>query len=188
MIFLDKPVYLVSPIKLNSDTDFPADGDPVRAIGHGYIDVAETPAFPFYLNEITVPIVSFEDCNDSNSYSGKVTDETMICAGLPAGGKDTCFGDSGGPLLVAGSSAAKDILVGITSWGEGCALKNFPGVYARVSYFTKWIGTNICRYSKEKPKSCPKPKPPTKKPTKSMVTIRPTRKLMSTSIPTQKRI
>jgi secreted trypsin-like serine protease len=63
----------------------------------------------YYLDEVIVPVVSFEDCNDSNSYSGKVTDETMICAGLTSGGKDTCNGDGSGPLLVAGNSAGKDI-------------------------------------------------------------------------------
>lgn len=62
----------------------------------------------------------------------------MICAGNVAeGGIDSCQGDSGGPL-VSGST-----LVGITSWGEGCALPNFPGVYARVPALSDWIKLNM---------------------------------------------
>ena len=61
----------------------------------------------------------------------------MICAGYPAGGKSVCQGDSGGPLqcLVNGQY----VQVGVTSWGVGCAWKNYPGVYARVTQYLPWI-------------------------------------------------
>lgn len=55
----------------------------------------------------------------------------MICAGYKAGGIDACQGDSGGPLV------ADYKLVGVVSWGKGCATN--PGVYARVSYVRNWI-------------------------------------------------
>ena len=57
----------VSPVRLNKDADLPPDRDSVTAIGHGYVIDGETPGFPYYLNEVTVPMVSLDDCNDLNS-------------------------------------------------------------------------------------------------------------------------
>nr|ADT80832.1 serine protease 62 [Mamestra configurata] len=62
----------------------------------------------------------------------------MVCAGiLDVGGKDACGGDSGGPLAQFG-----DIIVGVTSWGFECADAFYPGVSARVTYFSNWITAN----------------------------------------------
>nr|CAD7439485.1 unnamed protein product [Timema bartmani] len=61
---------------------------------------------------------------------------TMICAGVTAGGKDACQGDSGGPLVWGNQ------LVGITSWGSGCAQRGFPGVWANVASLREWVRAN----------------------------------------------
>ena len=61
--------------------------------------------------------------------------DSMMCAGIE--GKDSCQGDSGGPLTCDG------LLCGIVSWGYGCALADFPGVYTQTSYFVDWITNNI---------------------------------------------
>lgn len=65
---------------------------------------------------------------------------SMMCAGERAGGRDACQGDSGGPLQVARAdhSCLYDVL-GVTSFGKGCANPNSPGVYTRVEYFVSWI-------------------------------------------------
>ncbi|CAG5124149.1 unnamed protein product [Candidula unifasciata] len=70
----------------------------------------------------------------------------MLCAGNLTGGTDSCDGDSGGPLVCKISGAYT--VVGITSWGRGCALANMPGVYARVSTFISWILKTVSSNSK----------------------------------------
>ncbi|CAH2054928.1 unnamed protein product, partial [Iphiclides podalirius] len=63
-----------------------------------------------------------------------IVTENMICAGLlDIGGRDACQGDSGGPLYLG------DIIVGVVSWGHGCANATFPGVSTAVSPYTDWI-------------------------------------------------
>lgn len=65
---------------------------------------------------------------------------TMMCAGEKAGGIDACQGDSGGPLQVARKdNPCQFEIIGVTSFGKGCANPNTVGVYTRVSEFITWI-------------------------------------------------
>jgi secreted trypsin-like serine protease len=84
----------------------------------------------------SVPLLSRDAC--AASYPGRVDPDIMLCAGVPSGGRDACQGDSGGPLLHE-DQQGRQTLVGIVSWGVGCARPNTPGVYAQVSAFTPWI-------------------------------------------------
>uniref|UniRef100_A0A8C5BTL7 Peptidase S1 domain-containing protein n=1 Tax=Gadus morhua TaxID=8049 RepID=A0A8C5BTL7_GADMO len=85
------------------------------------------------LQEVDLPIVGNRECDCSY---GRITNN-MICAGLSAGGKDSCQGDSGGPLVV--KQGPQWVQSGVVSFGQGCALPKFPGVYARVSEYQAWI-------------------------------------------------
>jgi trypsin len=80
---------------------------------------------PKLLNKVEVPLVDTATCNSEASYKGAITDR-MICAGYAAGGKDSCQGDSGGPLFLKQTDGS-NLLVGVVSWGEGCALANKYG-------------------------------------------------------------
>ena len=77
----------------------------------------------------------------------KIT-KAILCAGLLEGGKDACWGDSGGPLIAKGETDASDIVFGLTSFGEGCAQPATPGGYANVRKYSRWIQRKVRQHSK----------------------------------------
>lgn len=100
---------------------------------------------PTRLQKVEVPLVAKEPCN--RSYKGAITDR-MLCAGYANGGKDSCQGDSGGPLAME-RVPGRRTLVGVVSWGNGCAQANQPGVYSKVSKAIPWIGKMLVKSSDE---------------------------------------
>lgn len=89
------------------------------------------------LLQVTVPIVSNAVC--SPAYPDLTNN--MLCAGFSAGGKDSCEGDSGGPLFIENGSTVTQ--VGVVSFGNGCGLANNYGVYSRVSSAESFIRTYV---------------------------------------------
>jgi secreted trypsin-like serine protease len=81
-------------------------------------------------------------CNQPASYNGDIL-ASMFCAGKTEGGVDSCQGDSGGPgsAIINGRTT----LVGVVSWGDGCARRLKYGVYSRISTAAEWIATTIGR-------------------------------------------
>nr|XP_013011092.1 transmembrane protease serine 5 isoform X3 [Cavia porcellus] len=92
------------------------------------------------LQDAVVPLLSTEVCNSSCVYSGSLTSR-MLCAGYLDGRADACQGDSGGPLVCPHQDTWH--LVGVVSWGRGCAEPNHPGVYAKVAEFVDWIRDTV---------------------------------------------
>merc|ERR1712154_396063 len=86
----------------------------------------------------TVRTMSTEKCREK--YGESSISEHMLCASNP--GKDSCWGDSGGPLAVLGQDGSYRI-IGVVSWGFGCALPKYPGVYTRVTSLLAWIQDTI---------------------------------------------
>ena len=84
----------------------------------------------------TVPYVDNAVCNEPKAYNGGIGAH-MMCAGHRDGGVDACQGDSGGPLVWRTEDGP--VLVGVVSFGEGCARKLKYGVYTRVSSYRDWI-------------------------------------------------
>lgn len=108
----------------------------------GWGDTTEGGSDSNILQKATLPIVS--NAQAAADYLKLVppiiiTDD-MLAAGYAQGGVDTCQGDSGGPLVVRDPTVSIGYrLAGATSFGEGCARAQFPGIYARVSTFETWI-------------------------------------------------
>uniref|UniRef100_A0A8C9XTN0 ST14 transmembrane serine protease matriptase b n=1 Tax=Sander lucioperca TaxID=283035 RepID=A0A8C9XTN0_SANLU len=124
------------PICLPSASyDFPA-GQEAWITGWGAI--REEGVSATVLQKAEVRIVNSTVCK--SLMEGEIT-ERMICAGVLKGGVDACQGDSGGPLSVAAPSG-RVFLAGVVSWGDGCARRNKPGVYARTTRFRSWIKDN----------------------------------------------
>jgi trypsin len=88
----------------------------------------------------SVPYAPSDACNAPAAYNGKIL-RGMMCAGRADGTVDSCQGDSGGPLVWRGPDGP--VLVGVVSWGEGCARKLRYGVYTRVSTFSDWIARTV---------------------------------------------
>lgn len=120
----------VQPIQLAPRGYQVGDGEYTTVSGWGALSSGG--GSPTVLNAVDVPAVNQNVC--SSAYPGSITD-TMICAGVA--GKDSCQGDSGGPLT------HKDYLVGIVSWGRGCAAAGYPGVYCRVSAVRDFIDQHV---------------------------------------------
>lgn len=86
------------------------------------------------LRTATIPSIARDDCQNNYRYIPRriVITDNMICAWFP-GTRDACQGDSGGPAVYQGK------LVGIVSFGIGCANPNYPGVYTNVYALRDWI-------------------------------------------------
>lgn len=90
--------------------------------------------------KLVIPVVDTSICNQPYIMNNQIQDG-MMCAGEIEGGVDACQGDSGGPLIIQENE--KSILVGIVSWGIGCALVNKLGVYTDVAFYHDWIETHL---------------------------------------------
>ncbi|XP_017694264.1 PREDICTED: acrosin-like isoform X1 [Lepidothrix coronata] len=105
----------------------------------GWGPTAESALRPrLVLQEAKVRLIDVQLCNSSRWYGGAVHPHDL-CAGYPRGGIDTCQGDSGGPLVCKDKRADYFWLVGMTSWGKGCAGAKRPGIFTSTQQFHDWI-------------------------------------------------
>jgi len=132
---LAQPSTTGTPIKLAGPDEASAwaPGQPATISGWGDLSEGANTGSD-QLQAAEVQMIGDATCGSPSVYGTDFFAATMVCAGIfPAGGKDTCQGDSGGPLVVRLPTRNLPRLVGDTSFGEGCARPNFPGVYGRVA-------------------------------------------------------
>lgn len=117
----------------NKSPHVPIENSSLYTSGYGRLGTYES--LPGHLRSVKVPVVPNDKCTISYSV---VNGDKHICAGNEM--FDSCKGDSGGPLWKRSELNRSDILlVGIVSFGYGCALPHAPGVYTRVSGYFEWI-------------------------------------------------
>ncbi|GAA1724002.1 S1 family peptidase [Streptomyces yatensis] len=100
-----------------------------KAAVYGWGDTEGDGSYASALRTASVQVLADTVCERAypGNAEGDYDPRSMVCAGLPNGGRDACQGDSGGPLVARGR------LVGLVSWGSGCAVAGRPGVYTRIS-------------------------------------------------------
>lgn len=196
LIQLESPIYDVPLIGFReaADLDVKDDGQWLTVIGFGTMEEGNDKHISSKLMQVDLQTYKTSWCK--KRYPGELEPRTMMCAGGHVKDRDSCLGDSGGPLIYNG---AQPIQVGIVSWGFGCGRKGAPGVYTRVGMYTDWIEETICssldqreaqktEYCKVTPRPTPYPTPrPTPWPT-PYPTPRPTPRptLFPTAHPTPK--
>ncbi|KAF6084209.1 kallikrein B1 [Phyllostomus discolor] len=140
LIKLEAPLNLTEfqkPICLPSRDDANVMDSNCWITGWGY--TRERGEIQSILQKVKIPLVTNEECQ--KRYRDYEITKRMICAGYKEGGKDACKGDSGGPLVCQRNEMWH--LVGVTSWGEGCARKEQPGVYTKVAEYVDWISEKM---------------------------------------------
>lgn len=92
------------------------------------------------LLKVEVPVVNTAECRELHRKGRNITDR-QICAG-GRGGKDSCAGDSGGPLQTVEylNEDVRFIQHGVVSYGfSHCGFERFPAIYTRVASYMDWI-------------------------------------------------
>ncbi|KAK4882899.1 hypothetical protein RN001_006218 [Aquatica leii] len=138
LLKLRKPVIYSKNIKPICVPTVPE--DPAGKVGTviGWGRTMEGGMLPSIVQEVQVPILTLQQCRAMKYRASRIT-TYMLCAGK--GSMDSCQGDSGGPLVV--QVGEKYEIVGIVSWGVGCARPGYPGVYTRVGKYINWIRSNV---------------------------------------------
>ncbi|XP_013375452.1 PREDICTED: serine protease 56 [Chinchilla lanigera] len=138
------------PVCLPQASPEPPAGTPCAIAGWGALfeDGPEAEA----VREARVPLLSPDTCQ--RALGPGLRPSSMLCAGYLAGGIDSCQGDSGGPLTCSEPGPRpREVLFGVTSWGDGCGEPGKPGVYTRVAVFKDWLQQQMTAPSTREP-SC----------------------------------
>lgn len=137
-------IKIFAVIRLNEDPSLPDSiSAELQILGWGRTNHSDSTSASDILRIANVRYIPTDECKQISvtgqgpafSLENRVFD-TSLCAADFQNHSDTCFGDSGGPILMAGQNADEDVQLGITSWGPTeCGHPQYPAAYARVSHF-----------------------------------------------------
>nr|QIC51178.1 trypsin precursor [Adelphocoris suturalis] len=106
-------------------------GQKVRVIGWGAL--ASGGRQPDILQKVDLDVQPTSAC--SRVYKG-ITEGQLCTYTLR---KDACQGDSGGPVIWRDPGTSRYTIVGVVSYGYGCAEPGAPGVNTKVSAYRDWV-------------------------------------------------
>lgn len=119
----------------------------------GFGRLGENSIYPIILQQVETPVVANNECKKLYENNGSVSktneyrldEEYVLCAGLTAGGKGSCEGDSGGPMMlpIFENGRFPYYQIGIVSNGVGCGRPNLPSIYTNVQKYVDWINSNL---------------------------------------------
>jgi len=148
ILFLPTSMSNITTITMNQDPNIPTQGDPLEVAGWG-ATTNDDQSFSDVLLSVDLNYLTNTACTTPPfQYENNRITNNMMCAFAPE--KDSCGGDSGGPLMLGrneGGPSDSFVQVGIVSWRDrnaGCASSEFPGVYTRVSSVADWVQRTVC--------------------------------------------
>lgn len=152
LLKLSEKNYQTTPVGLAGalEKNQPKVGSCATAVGWGFLNELDSSASerevkkatPKSLQFVQLPIQDPDRCGLlGTGHGGDLSD--IICAGYDQGGRDTCQGDSGGPLYAELVGGPELSLIGLTSWGIGCANEDLPGIYTNIARYLPWIDETI---------------------------------------------
>jgi V8-like Glu-specific endopeptidase len=112
-------------------------------IAIGYGRTSENGFSSSNLMQVNITLYPFDYCNKTlKQFNSMLSNsKSQICAGDMNGKRDSCKGDSGGPLMYKLND--RWYAYGLVSYGFGCARKAMPAIYTNISYYYDWIKTRI---------------------------------------------
>ncbi|CAF5135023.1 unnamed protein product, partial [Rotaria sp. Silwood1] len=124
-------------VAADANSDYPVSNSRLVAIGWGKLALSDLViSNTLHLQQVTVNTMPTEHAMCRPTINNQ---QLQFCAAVEGGGKDTCDGDSGGPLMHFESDKRQWVLAGITSYGIGCALPKYASVYTRASMYHDWL-------------------------------------------------
>lgn len=129
----------IRPICLPSRSDQSRVGDILTVAGWGRTETDSSSAVKL---KVEIPLADKSSCSGRFRTAGVNLGNKQLCAGGQRG-KDSCTGDSGGPLMKVRRGSVQWYIEGVVSFGAICGTEGWPGIYTKVSEYVDWINNKI---------------------------------------------